>query len=411
MSAPVRRTAPGAFSRDGAPFFVTFFIWSVGTGAQGLARPLFAFLVSGNVFYAPLIAATNALARMAAGPITGYMTDRVGRKPLIVLGTGLRAGSSFAEIFVDTFAAFAVLEFIGQIGVSMWVTSTNVLIADVSDTSNRGRVVAARTVSQRLGMILGPLIAGGLAMIDLRWVFALNGVTKTVSLLIALFLFAETRPDSAKERTSQPGARRGLDFSFFRSRAFVALAVATFGLSMMAQGVFMSLLPVHLKDVLEMPEGQIGLLATLAGAVALGVAMPNGWLVDRFGRKKTLVPGLALLAAAAFGFANAGAFGAVLAVVLLYGVAEGFVMGSSQAYAMDLAPEARRGEFLGVWAVFQNAGAFGAPLVIGALYAALGPYAAFTAAAAWLLVSAVLMAVLGPETGGRARTRAPIRSP
>ena len=90
MSAPEQRTAPSAFSKGGAPFFVTFFIWSVGTGAQGLARPLFAFLVTGNVFYAPLIAATNALARMAAGPITGYMTDRVGRKPLIVLGRASR---------------------------------------------------------------------------------------------------------------------------------------------------------------------------------------------------------------------------------------------------------------------------------------------------------------------------------
>ena len=53
-------------------------------------------------------------------------------------------------------------------------------------------------------------------------------------------------------------------------------------------------------------------------------------------------------------------------------------MGSSQAYAMDLAPEDRRGEFLGVWAVFGNAGALVAPLLIGGIYAWVGPGPAFS---------------------------------
>jgi len=80
-------------------------------------------------------------------------------------------------------------------------------------------------------------------------------------------------------------------------------------------------------------------------------------------------------------------------------------MGSSQAYAMDLAPEDRRGEFLGVWAVFQNSGALIAPLLIGGVYAILGSKEAFILVAAWLFISALLMAFYGPETGVKKRNK------
>lgn len=404
MSTQPTRTppTPSALSRTSAGIFASYFVWSLGTGAQGLARPLFAFLVSGQIFFAPLLASTNALARTVSSPITGYMTDRVGRKPMVVIGTSLRAGSSFLEIFVGSFIPFAILEFIGQLGVSMWMTSSSILIADVSNETNRGRAVATRTMSMRLGMILGPLIAGALATIDLRYVFAFNGITKTITLVMVLVMVSETRPESARRRTSEPGAKRGIEMRYFRTRAFFALAMVTFGLAMLSTGVFLSIFPVYLQESMGATKGQIGLAITLAGALSLAVALPNGLFVDRYGRKKSLVPGLFLLAFVGFGLAMVDTYLAVLAVVSIYGLAEGLAMGSSQAYAMDLAPEDRRGEFLGVWAVFQNGGAMFAPLLIGGIYALAGPPAAFATVGVWLFVSGALMAAFGPETGGRA---------
>ena len=391
----------GLYKNSTTGIFASYFVWSLGTGAQSLARPLFAFLVSGQIFFAPLLASTNALARTIAGPITGFLTDRIGRKPMVIIGTVLRAGSSFIENFVDSFLQFAILEFIGQLGVSMWVTSSSVLIADVSNENNRGRMVASRTMSMRVGMILGPIIAGALATIDLRYVFAFYGITKSITLLMVIFMISETRPESARQRTAKDSPRRGIDFSFFKTRAFFALTVVTFGLSMMSQGVFMSIFPVHLQEIIGATENQIGIIVTLAGALTFAVAFPNGIFIDRFGRKKSLVPGLLMLGIVAVGIAYSNTYFAMLFVVGFYGIAEGIVMGSSQAYAMDLAPEDRRGEFLGVWAIFQNSGALLAPLIIGAIYAIWGPKEAFTLVGAWLLISALLMAAFGPETGGK----------
>jgi hypothetical protein len=64
------------------PIFVSFFTWGLGTGAQNLGRPLFAFAATGNMFLVGILIASNAIPRMFTGPLTGYLTDRLGRKPL-----------------------------------------------------------------------------------------------------------------------------------------------------------------------------------------------------------------------------------------------------------------------------------------------------------------------------------------
>jgi MFS family permease len=141
---------------------------------------------------------------------------------------------------------------------------------------------------------------------------------------------------------------------------------------------------------------------TIAAFVELLVSFPNGVLVDRYGRKKTLLPGLLIVAASAFLLSRIGDYGSVLAVIVVYGMGEGITMGGSQAYVMDLAPEQRRGAFLGVWSLFTNSGAVIAPLVIGFVAQQYGFSASFQVVGVAVGVSAVVLAALAPETGGRA---------
>ena len=81
-----------------------------------------------------------------------------------------------------------------------------------------------------------------------------------------------------------------------------------------------------------------------------------------------------------------------------FGIAQAMTMGSTQAFAMDLAPEDKRGAFLGVTAAFQSFGSAVGPLSAGAIAQYWGFGTAFTAVAGFLLVAALAMAVFGPET-------------
>jgi MFS family permease len=398
-------------SRRGLPIYAAFFLWSFGTGANMLARPLFAASFGVPLALVALVTASNSLSHLITGPVTGWAMDRWGRKPLLIIGLVLRGGSLIMEFFATSYPQYLGLEFIGGVGVAIWGTGASILIADLSVRENRGRALAVRSMSTRLGAIIGPIVGAALAAsFDLRAVFLFNGITKFVILAIVVRLVGETRPEAAAEAAAEP-ARRGHGIAFdllgsmFMNRAFLAVAAATFAISMMHQGVFAAILPVYVTQELGLTPSDVGMLITLAAAISLGVSFPNGYLVDMYGRKSTLVPGLAILALAAYLLAVSDDYRSIVVMVAVYGLGEGICMGASQAYAMDLAPDDRRGAFIGVWSLLQNLGGIIAPVLLGVVAEQCGFGPAFIGVAVVLLVVAGAMWAFAPDTMSRRRAR------
>jgi MFS family permease len=402
---PQQTNKPSVLTKRTLPIFGAFFFWGTGGGAQNLGRPLFAYALNPNIFFVTLILAFNAVAMLVASPITGFMSDRWGRKPLMITGASLRGITAFLEFFIDNYFQFLVLEFIGGIGIAMWMTSANILIADVTEQEVRGRVVALRGMSQRLGQVAGPLIGGILLIFfDIKTIFLFNGVTKIATLAVALFLIRESKPQSILKKQDSPKTISGetvRKLAPFMNKTFLFLVLATFAVSMMGQGVFQTLLPLFAKEFIDLSPTSIGTLLAMGGLVAVFVSFPNGMLSDKYGRKFSLVPGLFLLAGSAFLLSISQSYAGILAMVLLYGLAWGMSQSTSQVYAMDLAPKEGRGSFLGVWSLFQASGGFVAPLVVGALAQWWSFAGAFIVVAIWLVVSAILVALFAPETKPR----------
>ena len=393
-------------SPTSAPIFFAFFTWGFGTGAQHLARPLFAYALTGNTFLVAVVIGMNAIPRIFTGPITGYLADRVGRKPLVMFGAALRGVSNVGQFMAGDFATFLVLEFIGQIGVSMWNTSANVLLSDMTITSNRGRALALRQMSTRLGFVAGPALAGIVAAtVSLPAVFLINGASKVVIVATVFFMVKETKPEpklklaSADDDLVAEPARKAV-LRTMRTRSFVALSITIIGFSMTQTAVLQALVPIYASEELGVSKSSVGLIVGLAAFISFLVAFPNGMLADRFGRKISIVPGLLLLALASTLLTVSDTFILVLFAVSIQGSGEGMTMGTTHTYAMDIAPEEHRGSFLGTVMMFQAFGAFLGPIAIGAIYHSIGRPYAFGTLAVWLIIAALTMALIGRETAG-----------
>jgi MFS family permease len=181
--------------------------------------------------------------------------------------------------------------------------------------------------------------------------------------------------------------------------------MTTIAVAMMNQGVFMTLFPIASKEVGGLDEAQIGTLVAIASTVTLLISFPNGVLVDRFGRKRSLVPGLLLAGVAAALLALVVDFRTALQAAAVFGIAQSMTQGANQTYAMDLAPEDRRGAFLGMWTSFQSFGAFIGPLAVGATVEIWGFATAFYGVAVVMAFVGLAMGVLGPETRSRSGNR------
>ena len=406
---PQQGSAFSALSWQALPLFGTFFLWGLGTGAQQLARPLFAASFGVPIFLITLITASNAMAHLISAPVTGILTDRWGRKPLVIFGNLLRGVTTLLQFFSRSYYQFFILEFIGGIGVSMWTTGSSIIMADVTRPENRGRAMAVRGTAMRMGSIIGPSVGGLISVVSsLRVIFLFNAVTKVAIHLLLVLMVRETRPESTRRRATQGGGGgTRLDVSMFLRRPVLVVALVTFGMAAMGQqGAFGALFPVHAQDNAGLSAGDVGSMMSLAATVGLIVALPNGFLMDRFGRKRFLVPGMLVLAVAAYLLSQITTLQAVIVTVMVFGWGQGMSMGGSEVIAIDLAPEDRRGAFLGIWTLFRNVGGILGPLLVGFVAEFYGFETAFISIGLFLAFCALMMAAFGPETGGKWRPRA-----
>ena len=411
------------------PLYGVFFLWGFGTGAQQLARPLFAASFGVSVFLVSLIQASNSLAWLVAAPTTGYLTDRFGRKPLTIAGNLLRGVTMVFQYFATNYVQFFVLEFIGGIGVATWLTGSSIIMADITRTENRGRAMAIRTLAMKVGLIAGLFVGGYIARFwGLRFIFLFGAVTKIPIHLLLAWMVKETRPGEAPakpaeataEAAAEPAAQAApvaeepaappppppeekLGVRYFLRIPVLVLAFAVFTISTVGapQGVFGSLFPLYSTRELGLSPADVGQLLSLAGIAGVLISFPNGMLADRFGRKVSLVPGLLLLAVASVYLAGANAYIGLLVAVLIYGLGDGMSLSTSEVTAMDLAPERGRGTFLGIWSVFRNVGGIAAPILVGTTAQNFGLNPAFVAIGGLAAVSAVIMALFGLETHQR----------
>ena len=388
----------------GLPLFFVFFMWSFGSGGIQLARPLFALQITDSVFLVAVMVSITGTARIVSAPLAGFLTDRFGRKPLIMFGAGLRGAGSLGQFFVDSYTGFIVLEFFAQAGVSIFITGITVHTADITTRGNRGRFLAIRTLSGRVGQIAGPATGGLIAsFLSLQHVFLFDSITKFTIVLVVLILIRESRPSTTTAQKAIPNRPRRSPFNLkpFMHMTFLALGASVVAGALLQQGITFNVLPVQASDNVGLTPGSLGILVSMAALLGVIVAYPNGMISDRWGRKFSLAPGLLILAIGTTALAMSPSYTALVLAMVAFGIGEGMTMGTTQAFVMDLAPSEGRGTFLGLWSLVRSISSVGIPLGIGGLYAAFNPQIAFLIATIWLVVSAILVITIAKESAGR----------
>ena len=386
------------------PIFLMFFFWGFGTGGLWLVRPLFAYELSESFLLVALVSAVSAAPRSFTGPLTGYLTDRFGRKWFVILGAVIHIAALIGQFNSSSYLSYFLLELLAGLGIGTWMTASNALMADYTQVATRGRAVALRQTSSRAGTLMGPLVAGVVAFSgDLRDVFLFIAVCKVAVIVVTLLWVRDSRsapwpaPDSARRGG---GIARRLNLAMFRSRAFLVLIVATFSVNLVTggTGVFRTFFPVQGANAAGLDEARVGTLIMFSGILALGAAIPAGIANDRIGRKRTLVFALLATSLAVWMMSGLSDFESALLAVLAFGLAEAFATGTNQVYAMDLAPDDRRGAFLGVWSLSMIAGQVFGPIAIGTVADNAGFEAAFVTVSGFLIAAAVTVALFGVET-------------
>ena len=323
------------------------------------------------------LSAALGLLESFSAPIWGRLSDKVGRKPLLILPNILKAGALVFCIIANTW--FLLIPYVILMGLSSSYQQMHnpVRASVVADSVRREERGVAYSVliftSEATTAVVAPL-GGFLAMVyGFVPIFYACIVADIVCALLTIAFIRETLEERPRvgAQPEKKGWRKVLREMFWPEshlRGFyVALVVDAF-----AWGLGFFILYGMLVRSFGVSTYELGLLsATLS--VALAVAeIPFGKLTDRYGRKLFLLVSEALAIATAFGLLFSSNFVHFVILQIPLGVSIAAWIPAERAFLADNVSKERRAEAMGRLQAFRGILAFPAPYIGGLLYDAWG---------------------------------------
>ena len=351
------------------PFFSLYITWKfdVGMTQAGIVLGIFAaFGMVGNM-------------------IGGALTDKFGRRNLIIFGLVASALSTLSLGLVNDLAAlYPLAVFVGLLS-HIAGPAHQAMIADILPEKQRAEGFGVLRVVSNLAWIIGPTIGGFVANRSYFALFVTDAIISSVVAILFYFLISETKPEASLEAISETMLQtfKGY-FLVMRNMAYMAFIAASILMGLVYHQMYNSL-SVYLRDYHQIEPQGYGFLMTTG---ALTVIFFQFWTTRRI---KNRAP-FTMMAFGAFfygvgflmfGFDPLGSFSDIfhlfkwpiplsgtfiwfMGAIVIIMIGEMIIMPVSQALAANFAPEEMPGRYMAIYSL-----AWAIPAIFGPALAGL----------------------------------------
>jgi len=353
-----------------------------------------------------------SLCQLIAAPLWGRLSDRYGRRPILMSSLAGACVSYLLLGIAHNVAGLVVARALAGFMAGN-IAAAFAYASDISTPAQRAKSMGMVGAAIGVGFMLGPAIGGVLAGDNIQTANFLRPAALSAALslvAIALVFFVLRESHAPERRTSTVGARRAGALSLLLRRpALRAIAAASF-LVTCSQAIFESIFAIWALRKFGFGPRTVGLVLFALAFVAVGVQ--GGLvrvLVPRLGEARLAICGVASYVAGLVVVSAAGNLTVTFIGLALCAVGGGAFIPCASALASKQADERERGAVMGTYQAGASLARALVPLVSGAIYAAFGPSAPFlagaavTAPAAWLVWRAARPAVPGNGSSSRGR--------
>lgn len=375
---------------------------------------LYIYALNGTDAAVGFVFSLGSLAGIFVYPMAGYLADHVKRVKLIGI-MGIAAASTYLfYVFAQHWSMLALGYFLGGFMI-FHIPSISALMADSLSPEQRG--VGFATVWALPGAIgiLSPYIAGVLITVigidaAMKYIFALATGAGIVTSIIHLKLLRETMSANLETSTlSVASMMRKSYTNLIETVRWMPKSVKSIALVLILSFFFNSIAApfwvVYGKFTIGLMEDQWGLILLISSALSVALTIPAGAIIDKVGKRTTLITGLSLLVFPVVFFAYSNTFVDVLVMFFMISIANSFLLPACSALIADIVPRQWRGRVMGlmgrgalhVWSSgYPWGGSFSmgfllsVPAVIG--YFVGGYISAFNPSYPWILLSTSIVA-------------------
>lgn len=312
--------------------------------------PFFSLYITGQfgvgMTQAGIILGTFSVFGMLGSMIGGALTDKFGRRSLILFGLVFSALSTLLLGLVKQFWMLYPLAVLTGLLSDVAGPANQAMIADLLPEKQRAEGFGILRVVGNMAWIIGPTLGGLIANHSYFYLFISDAVTSCIVAALFYKLIPETMPEA---QAGEEGQSVFASFAGYgkvlKDRAFAAFMVAGI-LMLLAYQQMYSTLSVYLRDNHGVdPQGYGFLMSTSA----ITVILFQFWITRRIRRRP---PFLMMALGTLFYMIGFGLFGFVGAYwmfalnIVIVTIGEMIIMPTSQALAANFAPEAMRGRYM-----------------------------------------------------------------
>jgi MFS transporter, DHA1 family, multidrug resistance protein len=349
--------------------FVVMFLVMVGFGIIIPVLPFYAEEIGANPTELGLLMAVYSLMQLIFAPMWGQVSDRIGRKPVMMIGiAGLGLSFLIQAMATELWMLFAA-RIIGGILSSANMPTAMAYVADITTEENRGKGMGIVGAATGLGFVFGPAIGGIFSKFSLSMPFYLAAASSFITLLLVFLLLKE----SAQKKEAANKEKLSLWKSFSGAASILFLVQLLISLSLSGLEATFAYFAAKKAGLGAIQLGYIFMIMGFASAIV------QGGLVGRWTKKygeKMVIQGGIIVSALGFGLILlVNSFATAAIYLTIFGIGNG-VIRPSVSSLLTKSSTAGYGSSTGLLSSFDSLGRIIGPPLGGWLFSmAIGlPY-------------------------------------
>ncbi len=337
---------------------LVLFTITIGVGIISPILPVIAENMGAAGIAIGMIFSAFSISRLVFLPFFGKLSDRYGKRPMIIAGLTLYTVLAMLYSLAKTPEQLVAVRIFHGMSSAMVLPVILAMVAAASPRGQEGRYMGIANRSIFIGMAFGPLIGGALSdLFSFRLAFA----SMSLMSLISLVLVVATLP----EIESEGGRRRGRGNGLTKN---VIFAIIYRVLNSTGRGSIMTFLPVY-GYLIGLSYTQIGVLV-FANLLASGILQPYaGTFSDRKGFTLPVIVSSAASALILYTIPSTSSFPSLLILSAILGTTSALALPAvSGLIAVEGKGSGNLGGLMGYFSASKSLGRAVGPLIAGALY-------------------------------------------
>jgi MFS family permease len=393
---PISSTLPAARPATRAGLVIVYVILFLEMMGGSLLLPILPYVLrqyNPDALAIGMLTAIHAAAAFGAAPVLGLLSDRWGRRPVLLLCV---LGSAISYLVFGLAGALWVL-FVSRLidGLTGGSIATGMAyLADVTDPRERTKYFAFSGMAFGLGFILGPVLAGGLSTVSLAAPAYAAGALSLAAALAGFFFLPESLPPEKRTRDRFHWAQAnpfGVMAGIARLPNLGLLLSGIFLVYLAFSGMFGYFAVFTLDRFSATPLDNAILFAVVGLVQMVGQGGIVYRLTPRFGEKTVALLGLLLQAASYLPFLFVPSFAWLYPLALGGALGNAFCRPTLEALVANSVAPHEQGRAAGTTAGLYSLTNVIGPLLAGLAYDGIAPAAPFLGGALLLAAAALLI--------------------